>query len=37
MLLTTQLDQYFPDLHNPALETALAELGASKTGRHGFW
>ena len=24
MLLTTQLDQYFPDLHNPAIETALA-------------
>jgi len=24
MLLTTQLDQYFPDLHNPAVETALA-------------
>jgi glutamate synthase (ferredoxin) len=24
MLLTTQLDQYFPDLHNPAMETALA-------------
>ena len=24
MLLTTQLDQYFPDLHNPLIETALA-------------
>ena len=24
MLLTTQLDQYFPDLHNPLMETALA-------------
>ncbi len=24
MLLTTQLDQYFPDLHNPAMESALA-------------
>ncbi len=24
MLLTTQLDQYFTDLHNPAIETALA-------------
>ncbi|MGI9247256.1 MAG: glutamate synthase central domain-containing protein, partial [Steroidobacteraceae bacterium] len=24
MLLTTQLDQYFPDLHNPLLESALA-------------
>jgi glutamate synthase (ferredoxin) len=24
MLLTTQLDQYFPDLHNPLVETALA-------------
>ena len=24
MLLTTQLEKYFPDLHNPAMETALA-------------
>jgi len=24
MLLTTQLDQYFPDLHSPLMETALA-------------
>ena len=24
MLLTTQLDQYFPDLHNPLMETAIA-------------